>query len=126
MTEQAETRSRVLLVEDEAMIAMLIEDMLVELGCDVVATAAKLDDAVSLAQSGSFDLAFLDLNLRGVASYPVAQALRERGIPFAFVTGYGTAGADPAYADTPVLQKPFREGHLEAVVQLLRARRRRP
>ena len=50
MTEQAETRSRVLLVEDEAMIAMLIEDMLVELGCDVVATAAKLDDAVSLAQ----------------------------------------------------------------------------
>ena len=96
MTEQAETRSRVLLVEDEAMIAMLIEDMLVELGCDVVATAAKLDDAVSLAQSGSFDLAFLDLNLRGVASYPVAQALRERGIPFAFVTGYGTAGADPA------------------------------
>ena len=67
MTEQAETRSRVLLVEDEAMIAMLIEDMLVELGCDVVATAAKLDDAVSLAQSGSFDLAFLDLNLRGVA-----------------------------------------------------------
>src|SRR5271165_2043073 len=91
MTEQAETRSRVLLVEDEAMIAMLIEDMLADLGCDVVATAGQLGEAVSLARSGSFDLAFLDLNLRGVPSYPVAQALRERGIPFAFVTGYGTA-----------------------------------
>ena len=126
MTEQTETRSRVLLVEDEAMIAMLIEDMLADLGCDVVATAGQLDEAVSLARSGSFDLAFLDLNLRGVPSYPVAQALRERGIPFAFVTGYGTAGADPAHADVPVLQKPFREGHLGAVVQLLRAGRRLP
>jgi CheY-like chemotaxis protein len=126
MTEQAETRSRVLLVEDEAMIAMLIEDMLADLGCDVVATAGQLDEAVSLARSGSFDLAFLDLNLRGVPSYPVAQALRERGIPFAFVTGYGTAGTDPAYAEAPVLQKPFRERHLEVVVQRLRAGRPLP
>jgi CheY-like chemotaxis protein len=126
MTQQTETRLRVLLVEDEAMIAMLIEDMLAELGCDVVATASQLDEAVSLARSGSFDLAFLDLNLRGVPSYPVAKALRERGIPFAFVTGYGTAGTDPAHADAPLLQKPFREGHLEAVVQLLRARQRPP
>ena len=55
------------------MIAMLIEDMLADLGCDVVATAAQLDEAVSLARSGSFDLAFLDLNLRGVPSYPVAR-----------------------------------------------------
>jgi CheY-like chemotaxis protein len=126
MTEQAETRSRVLLVEDEAMIAMLIEDMLADLGCDVVATAGQVDEAVSLARSGSFDLAFLDLNLRGVPSYPVAQALRERGIPFAFVTGYGTVGTDPAHADAPVLQKPFRESQLEAVVQRLRAERRLP
>src|SRR3954471_16913155 len=101
------TRTRVLLVEDEALIAMLMQDMLSELDCDVVETAGELDEAVAAARAGSFDLAFVDLNLAGVPAYPVAQALRERGIPFAFVTGYGAA-SDAANADVPVLQKPFR------------------
>jgi len=117
---QAESRPRVLLVEDEALIAMLLEDMLSDLGCDVIATAPQIDEAVALARTETIDLAIVDINLRGVPAYPVACALRERRIPFAFVTGYGAAGTDPAYRDVPVLQKPFRGEHLESIVQLLR------
>ncbi len=118
---QTQTRARVLLVEDEALIAMLLEDMLADLGCDIVATAAELGEVVALAQTEAIDIAIIDINLRGVAAYPVAQALRERGIPFAFVTGYGAAGSDPAHQDVPVLQKPFRGEHLESIVQRLRS-----
>src|SRR4051794_27687402 len=107
MMNQTQTRARVLLVEDEALIAMLLEDMLTDLDCDIVATAAELGEAVALARTEAIDIAIIDINLRGVAAYPVAQALRERGIPFAFVTGYGAAGSDPAHQDIPVLQKPF-------------------
>jgi len=119
MTEQSSARLRALLVEDEALIAMLMEDMLSDFACDVVAIAGTVEAAVSLARSGSFDLAFVDVNLRGVPAYPVAQALRERGIPFAFVTGYGAAGADLVRAGEPVLQKPFRSGELEAILHRL-------
>jgi CheY-like chemotaxis protein len=107
-------------VEDEAMIAMLMEDMLSELECDVVATVGELQEALAIAGTGAFDLAFLDVNLRGSPVYPVAVALRARGIPFAFVTGYGTSGVDPAHPDAPVLQKPFQGRDLEAVLARLR------
>lgn len=124
MTDDTTRPSRILLVEDEAMIAMLMEDMLADFGCEVSAVVGELDQATAEARSGSFDLAFIDLNLNGVPAYPVADALRARGIPFAFVTGYGAAGADRAYADVPVLQKPFRASDLEATVrQLLTGRR---
>jgi DNA-binding response OmpR family regulator len=125
MTNHPDIRSRVLLVEDEAMIAMLIEEMLADFDCDVAATAGQLDEAVALARTERFDLAFVDVNLGGVAAYPVAQALQARGIPFAFVTGYGTAATDAAHADAPILQKPFRCQELEAVIQLLRSRLQR-
>ena len=120
MTVGTGARSRVLLVEDEAMIAMLMEDMLSELECDVVATVGELQEALAIAGTGAFDLAFLDVNLRGSPVYPVAVALRARGIPFAFVTGYGTSGVDPAHPDAPVLQKPFQGRDLEAVLARLR------
>jgi CheY-like chemotaxis protein len=113
-------RSRVLLVEDEAMIAMLMEDMLEELGCNVVATVGSIAEAMAAADSGAFDLAFLDVNLRGVPVYPVAEALRARAIPYAFVTGYGSAGNDAAHADAPVLQKPFQSQDLAAILRRLR------
>ena len=87
---------------------------------------ANVADALAAAKQGEFDAAILDINLSDGMAYPVAEILSERGVPFAFVTGYGTAGTDPAHADAPLLQKPFREGHLEAVVQLLRARQRPP
>lgn len=105
------------------MIATLMEDMLVEFECDVVATVGKLHEAMEAAGAGAFDLAFLDVNLHGQPVYPVAALLRARGIPFAFVTGYGSAGADPTHPEAPVLQKPFQTRDLEAVLQRLRQTR---
>ena len=124
MTETAKRRCRVLLVEDEAMIAMLMEDMLDELACEVVATVGQLELAMAAADTGAFDVAFLDVNLGGVPVYPVADVLRGRGIPYAFVTGYGSAGGDLAHAAAPVLQKPFQARDLAAVLLRLRAEQR--
>jgi CheY-like chemotaxis protein len=121
MTAGTPTTCRVLLVEDEAMIAMLMEDMLGELGCDVVATVGQVEQAMAAAETAAIDLAFLDVNLRGVPVYPVAGVLRARGIPFAFVTGYGSAGVDPAYAGAPILQKPFQSRDLAAVLHALQS-----
>ncbi len=105
---------------------MLMEDLLDELGCDVVATAGNLDDAVAAAGTGQFDVAFLDVNLRGVPVYPVADVLRARAIPFAFVTGYGSTGVDAAHLEAPILQKPFQSRDLAAVLRRLRSHSRRP
>ena len=121
LTQAAERRWRVLLVEDEAIVAILMEDLLDELGCKVVATAADLDGAIAAARTGQFDLAFLDVNLRGVPVYPVAEVLRARAIPFAFVTGYGSTGVDAAGVEAPILQKPFQSGDLAAVLRRLQA-----
>ncbi len=91
MTQDAPGR-RILLVEDEGMIAMLIEDMLGDLGHELVRVANRLEDAIAAARNESIDLAILDLNLSGVLTYPAADVLMERGIPFIFATGYGSAG----------------------------------
>ncbi|HET8728380.1 MAG TPA: response regulator [Alphaproteobacteria bacterium] len=109
-------KHRVLVVEDEVMIAMLLEDMLADLDCEVVETAARIEDALQYAESGNFDFAVLDVNLGGVRSYPVADSLRQRGIPVVFTTGYGAGGVDAAYAGAPILQKPFQQEALEAAV----------
>jgi CheY-like chemotaxis protein len=121
MTQQTLVRSQVLLVEDEAIIAMLMEDMLAEFSCDVLETVGELDAATAAAMTTHFDMAFVDVNLGGNPAYPVADILRARGIPFAFVTGYGSAGGQAAYEDVPVLQKPFRAQELEAIIERLRA-----
>ena len=123
MTQAIDTRCRVLLVEDEAIIAILMEDLLDELGCDVVATTGELDDAVAAARSRDFDVAFLDVNLRGVPVFPVAEVLRARGIPFAFVTGYGSTGVEAAHTAAPVLQKPFQSHDLAAILRRLQPQR---
>jgi len=98
---------RVLLVEDEAMVAMLVEDMLEDLGHELVTVATRLDQALEAAENGTFDLTILDLNLGGVLTYPVADTLAERGIPFIFATGYGSGGLKDDYSGHPTLQKPF-------------------
>jgi len=98
---------RVLVVEDEVMIAMLIEDMLAELGHEVVGPAMRLDEAVRLAKEAEIDMAILDVNLGGTVSFPVADVLRERGIPFIFATGYGSKGIADEYRSTITLAKPF-------------------
>ena len=107
---------QVLVVEDEAMIAMLIEDFLGELGAIPVKVAAAMDDAASCISSLNFDLAILDVNLRGQVTYPLADMLIERGIPFVFATGYGAAGLPPKFRTVPILQKPFLPEHLAATL----------
>ena len=99
---------RVLLVEDEIMVALLLEEMLADLGHEVVGPVARLDKAVAMAQQEALDVAILDVNLNGQEVFPVAAALTARGIPFFFVTGYGRSGLRAPYADHPSLQKPFR------------------
>src|SRR4051795_412878 len=107
---------RVLVVEDEMMVSMLIEDMLSDLGCQVVGPAARLDEAVELVNAGGIDCAVLDVNLGGQPIFPLADLLREKGRPFAFATGYGDAGLREVDKGLPVLQKPFREGDLARVL----------
>ena len=104
---------RVLVVEDEMMIAMLVEDMLAELGCAVVGPAHALDDALELARTElGLDVAVLDVNLGGQPVFAVADALREKGVPAIFSTGYGDAGLREIDRGSQVLQKPFRAGDL--------------
>ena len=109
-------RRRVLLVEDEVLITLLLQDMLLDLECEIADAPANLDDALSAARNGAFDLALVDLNLRGKLTYPVADILKARQIPFIFVTGYGSAALEPAYAGAPVLEKPFHRKDLEAMI----------
>jgi DNA-binding response OmpR family regulator len=84
-------KPRVLIVEDETMVSMLIEDMTSDLGAEVVGPAAKFEQAMALALEADFDLAVLDVNLDGLVVYPVADVLRDRGIPFIFLTGYDSS-----------------------------------
>ena len=103
---------KVLVVEDEMLVSMLVEDMLSDLGCTVVGPAAELEEAMTLAQSADIDLALLDVNLGGRPIFPVADALKARGVPFAFASGYGEAGLSEDHRGAAVLQKPFREADL--------------
>jgi CheY-like chemotaxis protein len=107
---------RVLVVEDEIMIRMLLEDMLADLGYGVAASAGGLNEAIALARNSDFDLAILDVNLNGDSVYPVADLLMERGVPFVFSTGYGDRGLPEPYRDRPTLQKPFQLSNLESIL----------
>ncbi|HXQ14917.1 MAG TPA: response regulator [Caulobacteraceae bacterium] len=108
---------RVLVVEDEMMIAMLVEDMLAELGCVAVGPAHALEAALDLARTElGLDAALLDVNLGGQPVYAVADALREKGVPAIFSTGYGDAGLRDIDRGAQVLQKPFRAGDLAAAL----------
>lgn len=115
---------RVLLVEDEAIIAIMLEGMLADLGCEVVGPAGSLAEATRLARSESLGGAFLDVNLGGQSIYPVAELLAARGVPFVFVSGYGAAGIDARFADAPVLAKPILDADLERAVAAMRQPRR--
>jgi CheY-like chemotaxis protein len=99
---------RVLIVEDESLVAMLIEDMLTDLGYEVAAIVGRLEQARESARELDVDFALIDLNLSGARTDDIAAILSERGIPFVFATGYGAAGVVDAWRDAPVLQKPFR------------------
>jgi len=109
-------RLRVLLVEDEIMVALLLEEMLAELGHEVVGPVARLDKALEMALRQPLDVALLDVNLDGKEIYPVAEALAAREIPFVFVTGYGRGALPAPYRDRPTLQKPFRRNELRELL----------
>lgn len=116
-----QTAKRVLIVEDEVLIAMDLEDMLNDLGHEVVGQATRIDKAMELASESDIDFAVLDINLAGKKSFPVADILSERGIPFAFATGNGPEGLTDGYRDFPALQKPYAQEDLErTIAQVLR------
>jgi CheY-like chemotaxis protein len=110
---------KVLVVEDEALVSMLVEDMLTDLGCAIVGPAAEIEEALKLAGSADIDAALLDVNLGGRPIFPVADALKARGVPFAFASGYGEAGLTEDHRGATVLQKPFREADLRRVLESL-------
>lgn len=112
MQETSLTGRRVFVVEDEMMVAMLIEDMLGELGCEIVGPAGRIEDALAIVGEAAIDAAVLDVNLNGQETYPVADILKRRGIPFIFATGYGVGGLAERFSTTPVLQKPFQQRDL--------------
>ena len=107
---------RILVVEDEMIVAMLIEDILTDMGATVIGPAARVSRAIELLSVESVDAALLDVNLAGEMTTPVAEELRRRGIPFAFATGYGVAGVPEGFAGQPLLQKPFQERDLQEVM----------
>jgi CheY-like chemotaxis protein len=110
-------KRRILIVEDEMLIGMLLEDMLVDIGHDVAAVVPRLKEALAAVQCETFDLAILDVHLHGESAFPVADALIAKGIPFVFATGYGERGLPETYRGRPVLQKPFARTDLERILE---------
>ena len=111
---------RILVVEDEALVAMLVEDALLDAGCSVVGPVATVAEALALLEQGEMpEAAVLDLNLAGETSTPVADALTRRGVPFVVATGYGAAGLPPEHRDVPVLAKPYDPAELTATLARL-------
>ena len=105
---------RILVVEDEALIAVMVEDMLLEMGCHVVGPAATIESALALARSEQIDGAVLDVNVRGERIDPVADALLARAVPMLFATGYGEVklanGAVATVIDKPYTQEKLARG----------------
>jgi len=113
---------RIFVVEDEALVAMMMEDILEELGHEVGAVASRLPEARQVAQTGEFDMAILDVNLDGEPSFPIAETLRSRGIPFAFATGYGSKGLADGFSGTPTLAKPFAAEDVQRLISEITGR----
>ena len=111
---------RVLVVEDEMLVLIMIEDMLADLGCKSVNSAATVDKAIALINTQVFDIALLDMNLNGNDSHPVAEALSARGVPFVYSTGNTGQNSRDGYSDRPVLKKPFKYEELAAILSRLK------
>ncbi len=107
---------RILLAEDEVLVGMMVHDMLVDFGFNVVGPIADLSGALTAAEAGDLDGAVLDVNLGGELIYPVAKALTERGVPFIFVTGYDGDSIDERYSQVPMLRKPIEPQHLQRML----------
>ena len=112
---------RVLVIEDESLVAMLLETILDDMGCAVVGPESNIDDGlISATTEPSLDAALLDVNVAGREVFPVAEALKARGVPFVFSTGYGEAGLPDHWRGHPTIQKPFTEGAIrDALMQVM-------
>jgi PAS domain S-box-containing protein len=108
-------RPRVLLVEDEALVAMMIQECLGDFGYQVIGPISTATEAAARAKDGNFEAAVLDINLGDGAVYPIAEALTARGVPFVFVTGYDAESVDPRFRNVPVLQKPIERDVLQRI-----------
>jgi DNA-binding LytR/AlgR family response regulator len=109
--------SSILIVEDEALVALNLEAMLEEIGYTVVGPALRYDAAVALVESGvAADAAILDVNIGGRKVFPVAEMLVARGVTIVFATGYGREGLPPEWQDYPVIQKPYTLENLGAML----------
>jgi CheY-like chemotaxis protein len=113
----------VLVVEDEMLISMLLEDMLSDLGCTPVGPATRMQPALKLIEHAGFDVAILDVNLNGDETYPIADALAAREIPFVFASGYTAARLPEEYRGIPSLRKPFQQQELERTLAAALGRR---
>lgn len=109
---------RVLIVEDEPLVAMLLEDMVADAGYVVAGCVSAISQALEFARDkgAQFDVAILDVNLSGQPSFPIAEALAVQGKPFAFATGYGPAGLPDEWRSRPTLQKPFSAADVETIL----------
>ena len=112
-------KKRVLIVEDEVLVAMLVEELLERMGYEVAAVCSHIEEALDLARTLAVDMAMLDINLNGRQSFPVAELLRARGIPFLVATGYGDSVPGSAFDDVPLVQKPFSREALKAALEKL-------
>ena len=112
---------RVLVVEDESLVAMLLETILEDMGCTPVGPASNVDEGEAIARDTvDLDAALLDVNLAGRQVFPVAAVLKARGVPFVFSTGYGESGLPDEWRGNPTIQKPFTEAAVrDALMQAL-------
>ena len=113
---------RVLVVEDEALVSLLIEQILDDLGCHVMGPAMRVSEALALLEREAVpDFALLDVNVGGEQVFPIAEALDQAGVPFAFSTGYGEVGLPPDWRGRPTLRKPYTQEDVVAALNLLAA-----
>ena len=113
----AKIARKVIIVEDEGLVALLLEDMLTGLGYEVVAVAGRLGQAEQVISESPVEIVILDVNLDGEQTYSLARMLSSRGIPFIFATGYGASGLKDEWKSVPTLQKPFRAGDIERAMR---------
>lgn len=119
MTQQVSElkAKRILIVEDEVLLAMHLEDLLIEMGHEVVGPAIRVPEALEFARQVDLDFAVLDVNVAGSQSFPVADILLGRSIPFVFATGYGVEGFLERYRDHPTLRKPYEPRELQRAIE---------
>jgi CheY-like chemotaxis protein len=113
-------KARVLIVEDEIVVALFLEDILAEFGYEVAGVASRLEEGLARAEAPDFAMAILDVHLNGRDVFPLADRLAERRLPFVFATGYGARGIPERHAGRPVLQKPFLPADLSRALAGLR------